>query len=56
MPGHMNTMGVACEEYCVLQANLLKPDLCEQSNCRDEPQIIFLVAPFLEERSPGRGE
>jgi hypothetical protein len=47
-------VGVACGECCVLQANLLKPDFCEQSNCRDEPQIIFHAAPFLGERSPVR--
>jgi hypothetical protein len=38
-------VGVACGEYSVLQANLLKPDLCERSNCQDEPQVAFHAAP-----------
>jgi hypothetical protein len=44
-------VGVTCGEYFVLQANLLKPDLREQGNCRDEPQVVLDAAPFLEERS-----
>jgi hypothetical protein len=47
----MNTVSVAGEEYCVLQADLLKRDLYNQSNRRDEPQFVFHAAPFLEERS-----
>jgi hypothetical protein len=49
-------MGVAYGDYCVLQANRLKPDLCEQSNCRDEPQVVFHAVPFIEERSLVREE
>jgi hypothetical protein len=52
----MNTVGVAYGEYSVLQANLLKIDLCEQTNCRDESQIVFHAARFLDERSRVRTE
>jgi hypothetical protein len=44
-------VGVACGEDYILQANLLKSDLCEQNNCSDELQIVFHAAPFFEERS-----
>jgi hypothetical protein len=44
-------MGVACGACHVLRTNLLKPDLCELSNCRDEPQVVSDAAPFLNEKS-----
>jgi hypothetical protein len=44
-------VGVACSTCHVLRANLLKPDLCELSNYRDESQVVSDAAPFLEERS-----
>jgi hypothetical protein len=53
MDGWMDGCGmwyVVCGECCVLQANLLKPDLCELSNYRDEPHAIFDAEPFFEER------
>jgi hypothetical protein len=40
-----------CGTCHVLRANLLKPNLCELSNCRDELQVVSDAAPFLEERS-----
>jgi hypothetical protein len=49
-------VGVACTEFRVLQADLLKHDLYELSNCQDEPQVIFDTAPFFEEKSLVRVE
>jgi hypothetical protein len=49
-PNQMNRVGVAYGTYHVLRANLLKLDLCELSNCRDEPQVISDTAPFFEEK------
>jgi hypothetical protein len=42
---------VAYDKCRVFQVNLLNADLYELSNCRDEPQVVFDAAPFLEERS-----
>jgi hypothetical protein len=36
---------VACGACHVLWANLLKPDLCELSNCRDKSQIVLMRRP-----------
>jgi hypothetical protein len=52
----MNKVAVPCGQYRVLQANLLKRDLCELSNYRDESQVVFRAAPFLGERSLPRVE
>jgi hypothetical protein len=46
-----DSVSVICGACHVLRANLLKPDLCELSNSRDELQIVSNVAPFFEERS-----
>jgi hypothetical protein len=50
-PNQANRVDVACDACHVLRANLLKPDLCEPSNCRDESQIVSDAVPFLEKRS-----
>jgi hypothetical protein len=42
---------VACGAYHILRVNLLKFDLCELNNCRDESRVISDAAPFFEERS-----
>jgi hypothetical protein len=44
-------VAVACGICHIIRANLLKPDLCELSNSRDESQVSFDAASFLEERS-----
>jgi hypothetical protein len=44
-------MDVACGARHVLRANLLKSDLCELSNCRDESQVVSDAESFIEERS-----
>jgi hypothetical protein len=44
-------MGMACGTCHVLRASLLKPDLCELSNYRDEPHVISDAAPFFEKKS-----
>jgi hypothetical protein len=44
-------VAVACGTCHILRASLLKPDLCEFSNYRDESHVIFDAAPFIEERS-----
>jgi hypothetical protein len=49
-------VGVAYGECHLLQANLLKPDLSELSNCPNQPLIFFAAALFLEERSLVREE
>jgi hypothetical protein len=51
MANQVKRVVVACGKYRVLQANLLKRDLCELSNYRNESQVIFQAAPFLEEKS-----
>jgi hypothetical protein len=38
----VNRVGVACDEYHFFRANLLKSDLRELSNYRDEPPVDFL--------------
>jgi hypothetical protein len=50
-PNQTNKVGGACGACYIFQANLLKPDLCELSNYRDEPEVIFNAAPFFKERS-----
>jgi hypothetical protein len=47
---------MACGECLILQANLLKLDFYELSNCQDEAQVVFDVAPFFKERSLVRVE
>jgi hypothetical protein len=42
---------MACGICRFLRAKISKPDLCEQSNCQNEPQVISEAPPFLEERS-----
>jgi hypothetical protein len=43
-------MGVTCDAYHILQANLLKSDFSQLSNSQDESQVVSNPAPFLEER------
>jgi hypothetical protein len=43
-------MAVACGPYHLLRANLLKHDLYELNNYRDESQVVFDAAPLLEGR------
>jgi hypothetical protein len=33
------------------RANLLNPDFCEQSNCRQKSPVVFRTMPFCKERS-----
>jgi hypothetical protein len=47
----VNKVGVACGACHVLRANLLKPDLYELSNCRDELQVVSDAAFFIKEKS-----
>jgi hypothetical protein len=42
--------GVTCRGCHVFRANLLKPDLCEVSNCWHEPQVFSDAKLFFEER------
>jgi hypothetical protein len=45
MSNQVNRVAVACDACHVLRANLLKPDLCELSKCRDEPQVVLIWRP-----------
>jgi hypothetical protein len=46
-----NRVGVPCSACHALQANLLKPDLYELNNYRDESQVFSDAALFFEYKS-----
>jgi hypothetical protein len=51
MANQANNMGMECGTCHVIRPNLLKSDLYQLNNRRDESQVVSDVAPFLEERS-----